>query len=172
MAAGSTYTPIQTQTVSGSTTTGVSFNSISGSYTDLRIVINGGTTVNGYSYLLSFNGDNASGHYSQTALIGNGSAASSSRGSNLNVIYLGWSVPAYADAGSNNILVDVMNYSNTTTYKTVLFRQNNNYSGASGTEADAALFRSTSAISSISLVAGSGYINAGATFTLYGILAA
>jgi len=166
-----TMVALKSYTVSGSSTTSVNFDltTVTGNYTDLRLVINGGITVNGYSYLLSFNGDNNAGHYSQTALIGNGSSATSSRGTNLNVVYLGWSVPAYSDAGSNNFLIDIMNYANTTTYKTFLFRENNNYSGAAGVEADVALWRSTSAITSINLAAGSGYINAGSTFTLYGI---
>jgi hypothetical protein len=61
-----------------------------------------------------------------------------------------------------------MNYSNTTTYKTALTRSNSPY----GTEAAVNLWRNTSAITSITLFIQSSTLNAGTTFTLYGIAAA
>jgi hypothetical protein len=67
---------------------------------------------------------------------------------------------------STNI-IQVMNYSNTTTNKTVLAR-----AGIAGdrTRAIVNLWRSTSAITSI-LIINNGSVNfvAGSTFTLYGI---
>ena len=65
-----------------------------------------------------------------------------------------------------------MNYSNTTTNKTVLAR-GNNASDASypGTEAFVGLWRSTAAINRIDFSSNSKTWNAG-TFTLYGIKAA
>jgi hypothetical protein len=59
-----------------------------------------------------------------------------------------------------------MNYSNTTTYKTIIARG----SGASNeVKAQVNLWRSTSAITSITVYAGGGNFNSGASFTLYGI---
>ncbi len=60
------------------------------------------------------------------------------------------------------------NYSNTTTYKTVLSRCSN---PTGGTLAVAGLWRSTAAITSITLTPTAGNWLSGSTFTLYGIKA-
>jgi hypothetical protein len=66
-----------------------------------------------------------------------------------------------------------MNYSNSTTYKTVLGRSNR---ASSDTAADVGLWRSTSAITRIDLAMGGSFptnnFASGSTFTLYGIAAA
>jgi hypothetical protein len=62
-----------------------------------------------------------------------------------------------------------MNYANTTTYKTVLSRANNS---AAGTEAIVGLWRSSAAITSMTVLSETGNIAIGSTFSLYGILAA
>lgn len=166
MAAGSTYTPIATTTL-GSAASTVDFNSISGSYTDLVLICNTGTT-SGLNYALSLqiNG-NTSSVYSGTRLIGNGSSATSSRYTGSNTIY------GFTQSGSiiSNVIFHFMNYSNTTTYKTVLQRFNR---ADAGTVALVALYPSTSAITSLSLSAelGGTTFLAGSTFTLYGITAA
>jgi hypothetical protein len=65
--------------------------------------------------------------------------------------------------------VHFMNYSNTTTNKTVLGRS----SAASGfVEAAVGLWRNTSAITSITATTGGQSYQTGSTFTLYGIKAA
>ncbi len=64
--------------------------------------------------------------------------------------------------------INVMNYSNTTTYKTILSRSSDLY-----TEASVNLWRNTAAITSIIIGAQGAYtFSAGSTFTLYGIKAA
>jgi hypothetical protein len=63
----------------------------------------------------------------------------------------------------------VMNYSNSTTYKTALAKGG----GADyGTEAYVGLWRNTSAITSITVLSSSGNMATGSTITLYGIKAA
>jgi hypothetical protein len=61
------------------------------------------------------------------------------------------------------------NYSNTTTFKTFLSRTN---VASDRVEALVGLWRSTSAITSITLYCGSNSFVTGSTFTLYGILKA
>ena len=160
MAAGSTYTPIATNTL-GSATSTVTFSSISGSYTDLRLVMSG-TLPAGSDITLNFNGD-SSALYSRTYIVGDGSATGSGRTSNSTTM------PAfYIGATSTySAFADIMNYANTTTFKTVLCR-----SGDTGSyvEANIGLYRSTSAITSITIAGGS--FQAGSTFTLYGIASA
>jgi hypothetical protein len=172
MAAGSTYTPIATTTL-GSNTTTVTLSSIPSTYTDLILVINTGNASGSSSAIRSrINGDTGS-NYSETYLDGNGTNAVSARDTSNTTIPLGWRVSAGSTIDSNFIL-QYMNYSNTTTYKTVLIRTNN---ANQGTDANVALWRSTSAINSLSFVIGgfgasTGDFLAGSTFTLYGISAA
>jgi len=170
MAAGSTYTPIATQTL-GSAQASVTFNSFSG-YTDLVLIMQGKSANSTDDVQLYFNSDTGS-NYSLTTLIGTGSSATSARYSNLsNGFYI--SRPGWTNAGFTTTILNFMNYANSTTYKTVLFRSgaNDNSTGYNGTEAQVALWRSTAAITSFTIKPVSGNINSGSIFTLYGILAA
>jgi len=163
-----TYEPIATTTL-GSAAATVTFSSIPATYTDLVLVSIATTSVGGRDYNLRFNSD-AGSNYSFTVLAGSGSAASSARGTNTG------STGLYIVAGTSTstpgvVISNIMNYSNTTTYKTVIQRGNE-----PGGEvcSGVALWRSTSAISTIAITAstGSGNWNTGSTFTLYGIKSA
>ena len=157
-----TYEPIATNTLS-SATSSVTFSSIPGTYTDLIIV--GSVKLNGSGdYLgLQFNSDTGS-NYSRTRLSGNGSAASSERESNSARINM------YNQSSSNFFanIIHIQNYSNSTTYKTVISR---NDIVDWNTNAQAGLWRNTAAITSITLIGG-GNLASGCAFTLYGIKAA
>lgn len=170
MAAGSTYTPLATTTL-GSAAATYTFSSISGSYTDLVLVIAGTTTSDGASLTVRFNSDSGS-NYSLTQLRGSGSGTQSVRGSNITSLYLGYGCGFSSSQGSNAIM-QIQNYSNTTTYKTALGRVNNpNGSTGAGTEANVGLWRNTAAITSIVVGADAGNLATGMTLTLYGIQAA
>ena len=163
MAAGSTYTPIATTTL-GSATNSVEFTSIAGTYTDLVFVGNFSNTTNTNLYM-RVNGDTSG--YSATQLYGNGSSAGSMRFSNTNT----WVFDPGASGvgtGQADIIVNIMNYANTSVYKTSLARTN-----AAGTVTGAVvgLWRNTAAITSVRLY-GDQNFSAGSTFTLYGIAAA
>jgi hypothetical protein len=163
MAAGSTYTPIATTTVSGTGTSSVSFSSFSG-YTDLILVINGSVGSN-CGLQMKFNSDSGS-NYSFTRITGDGSSASSDRSSNASFMELGY----YLSSAQNMNVIQIMNYSNSTTYKTVLNRASA-ITANIGAQAYVELWRSTSAITSLAVTASGNYSN-GTTFTLYGIAAA
>jgi hypothetical protein len=164
MPAGSTYTPIATTTL-GSAAASVTFSSIAGTYTDLVIVINGAyASSDDGSPGLRFNSDTG-GNYSETLIDGNGSSASSGRDSNATSAILG----SMSATISTNI-INVMNYANTTTYKTSISRGNNT---ANRVRAYAALWRNTAAITSIQIITNATpNFATGSTFTLYGISAA
>lgn len=161
----STYTPIATYTVSGSSTTSYTFSSIPSTYTDLVLITNSGQT-SGQLYF-RINGDTGT-NYSYTTLEGNGTSAISQRLTSKTLIY-----PAYSGETANAInltnILHFQNYSNATTYKTILWRSNDT---GTQTEAGVGLWRSTSAITSILLASSVGNFLAGSTFTLYGIKAA
>lgn len=164
MAAGNTYTPLATQTLS-SAAASVTFSSISGAYTDLVLVVAGQATGAQRNLLLQFNGDTAS-NYSATILYGDGSAAASVRVTSQTSANVG----GIDSTSQSNTIAQIMNYSNATTYKTVLGRGN---SSTNIVAAKVALWRSTSAITSIvAFLAASDTFTTGSTFTLYGIAAA
>lgn len=157
-----TYEPIATTTVSGTSTSTVTFNSFSG-YTDLRLVAQAQVS-DGYC-LLRVNGDSGT-NYSNTRLAGNGTSATSSRsGSDAQ-----WFVNLAGATFNGVSIVDFFNYSNTTTFKTKLSRDAN---AGSAVVQDVSLWRSTAAITSIAFIvpAANNWV-AGSTFTLYGIKAA
>jgi hypothetical protein len=163
MAAGSTYTPIATTTL-GSAASTVTLSSIPSTYTDVILVCAGSASGDGVALRFTFNSDSGA-NYSQTYIEGNGTSASSSRQSSQSYLQLtNW----YISSGSSNSQIHLQNYSNTTTYKTVLARKTNVETAG----ANVGLWRSTSAINSITIVTSSGTISAGSTFTLYGIAAA
>jgi hypothetical protein len=172
MAAGSTYTPIATTTL-GSAQASVSFSSFSG-YTDLYVMCVGqNATQNGWEAYIRFNGDGNS-NYSFTYMGGNGTTASSSRGTSTTFIPTAGLASWTTVANSPGIYsFNVMNYANTTTYKTTIGRSGYASGTYASTDTVVGLWRDTAAITSMSLTVGnSGTFAIGTTFTLYGILAA
>jgi len=168
MAAGNTYVALATNTL-GSAAASVTFSSISGAYTDLVLVIQTGADSSAVAELqVQVNGDTGS-NYSRTRLTGSGSAAASSRASS--VAFMRFTGIAYLPNGNLdcNVLVNFMNYANTTTYKTVLSRLNH---PAAEVNATVNLWSSTSAITSILIYPSTNNFKAGSTFQLFGIAAA
>jgi len=163
MAKTATYALIASNTV-GTATNTLTFSSIPSTYTDLVIVadyINTAAT----NLLGRFNSDTAS-NYSQTYLEGNGTSATSGRGSNTTFLNLGFS---FASGSRTNAIIQIMDYANITTFKTVVNRQNqaSNYLSAT-----ANVWRATpAAISSVTIFTNGGNFDAGSTFKLYGIQA-
>lgn len=156
----STYEKIATTTTSAGNTT-ITLSSIPATYTDLVLIVSGSNSA-ASDLRMRFNGDTGS-NYSSTVMYGDGTSATSFRESNQTSFYgaIGTSI--------SNSIINIMNYSNTTTYKTVITRNNSN---PFFTMAFAELWRSTSAVNSVTCYVTSGSYNAGVTFTLYGIKAA
>ncbi len=153
-----TYEKIEARTL-GSATATVTFSTIPATYTDLVFVFNGGTTSSGPTMRFTVNGDSGA-NYSDTALDGDGSSAVSTRHSGANFMAITNNVGIAGTLGAQTTIMQLQNYSNASTYKTVLFRANNaTSSGFPGVTAAVGLWRNTAALS-------------GSTFTLYGIKAA
>lgn len=165
----STYTPIATTTLA-SATSSYTFTSISGTYTDLVLVaanITNASSTN--SLFLRFNSDSGT-NYSSTFLEGNATTASSSRVSNRTVIDTGYTV-GLSTSNPGQVNFSIMNYSNTTTNKTVISRFVQASGAAPGTSATVSLWRNTAAITSVEVRCDVN-LGIGTTFTLYGIKAA
>jgi hypothetical protein len=160
-----TYEKIATTTL-GSDQATITFSTISGSYTDLVLVENGKVTSGASYSRIRFNSDTGS-NYSGTYLSGNGTAAATERFSNMTFMVVA-SLAAVETNFNHNAIINIQNYSNSTTYKTILARLNN---AAAATDAAVGLWRDTSAITSIEYYLNSGSWATGSTFTLYGIKA-
>ena len=162
----STYEPIATTTL-GSATATVTFSSISGSYTDLVLITQCGSTAGGNLQIRIGNGSVDTGsNYSSTYLYGSGSAASSGRASNNTYLQF----QGMNNNLSGNQIIHLFNYSNTTTFKTAISRSN---AADLATSSWVNLWRSTSAINIMTIAESSGgNLITGSTFTLYGIKAA
>lgn len=162
----STYTPIATTTLSGSTSS-VTLSSIPSTYTDLIVEFVFGI-ASGDDILLRFNGDSGS-NYSSTRLWGDGTSALSNRTTNSSGIFP--RTPAnQSTAITTSWRINVMNYANTTTNKTTIAR----YDLASGfTESDVGLWRNTAAITSLAIFSANNFnFSAGSIITLYGVKSA
>jgi hypothetical protein len=183
MPAGNTYEAIATNTVSGSSTTTVTFSSIPQTYTDLVLVMSvraSAVTFNNMNFMNTTLNSDTSAIYSPTFLYyrntGGGASAISSRGTNENNFNLGGiATNNFGSSIFSTYTINFMNYSNTTTNKTVLARiaTGGDLTAMDDAWAAVGLYRSTSAISTISVSpSSSGNFVAGSTFSLYGIKAA
>jgi len=115
-----TYEPIATQTLASPSAT-VTFSSIPATYTDLVLIAWG--TLSGNEFGLQFNSDTGT-NYGQTALAGNGSTATSTRNTSYNGVGMGGLASRSAPS-----IVNIQNYSNSTTFKTSLVRGEQTRSG-------------------------------------------
>lgn len=160
----STYTPIASQTLA-SASASVTFNNIPQGYTDLVLNLWAKAPSANLGVAMQFNSD-TSASYSYTQFGGNGSVAFSNRESNI----------TYARFGNNTqtdgtpTQANIQNYSNSTTYKSILSRSGSPVGG--GTVGFINLWRNTSPITSLTIFPeGGGNWGAGSTFNLYGIAA-
>lgn len=162
-----TYTPIASITL-GADATSVTFTSIPQTYTDLVLVsqtANTGGAANSLAF--RFNSDTGT-NYSFTRMYGNGSAAASDRESNINYMGLGI-VGNSAITSAGTFINNIMNYANTTTNKTVISRSSD--TASTYVSEYVSLWRSTAAITSITVLLSGNSLRSGSTFNLYGILA-
>jgi len=166
-----TYEPIAAVTANGSASD-YEFTSIPQTYTDLVLVImargaKSATMVLAQCYInFDFNTN-----YSNTLLTGDGSSAFSSKLNNSSGLWFGRLPAATATNGVfGTIIANFQNYSNATTFKTVLSSASNPLGEL---DATTGLWRSTSPITRIGVATyGDGNFVSGSTFTLYGIRAA
>jgi hypothetical protein len=167
-----TYEPIASTTL-GSATATISFTSIPSTYTDLVVVLFTGTTHGDNEVMqLTFNSDTGS-NYSMTRLYGNGSSAVSDRFSSQTYIDAGF----MPQANPGICIINVMSYANTSVNKTCLISAETiNSTNTSANRRivirEVGLWRSTSAITSMTFDFASGNFQSGSTAALYGIKAA
>ena len=165
-----TYEAIASETLisAQSSVTIGSGGTIPQTYTDLVLVYAPLGSTNTVTHSMRVNGDTAS-NYSLTGMRGDGASAISYRASNAT----SWTMyPNDYDNTTvpNVITVNFQNYTNATTFKTILWRAGLS-AGGQGVSAQVGLWRKTpEAITSITLTS-TGNFAIGSTFSLYGIKA-
>ena len=160
----STEVAIATTTL-GSANVNIDFTSIPNTYTDLRIVLTARITSGGNAWM-QFNGDTGA-NYSFTRIYGDGSSAASDRGTGYSRFQL--STGSVSPTIPQLFTVDIFSYAGSTN-KTILVESSQDTNGAGNVTRWVELWRNTSAITSIKLIALSDTFTSGTTATLYGIL--
>jgi hypothetical protein len=161
-----TYENIATTTLS-SAATSITFNSIPGTYTDLRFtLLVTSTSGNSEGVRLNYN-NNSSAIYGQNYESGTGSVATAGSANSDGFIIL------HYDGTSTSIPTfyygDIFNYAGSQ-YKTAVTGSAENKNGSGNTTFNVANFRSTTAITSLKLSTASAVtFSVGTTATLYGI---
>lgn len=165
MPAGATYNSIQKITLNATAYSSVSFTNIPQTYTDLILVANpintGTTAVNIY-----FNND-FTATYSCTRMYGEGANAYSDRFTNTTQSLGGWGTNA--NTNPYLMMINIMNYTNTTNYKNALTNVTEMNAGYVGQVIT--LWRVTSAITTVTFQ-GNANFGTGSTFNLYGVASA
>ena len=160
------YESIATVTVGSGGSATVSFTSIPSTYTHLQIrsFARIPTSNNG---LLTFNSDTGA-NYATHLLYGDGASAAALSFINDNYIYGSRVSTATSTYGAG--VIDILDYANTNKFKTVRLLTGNDNNGSGLIALNSGLWRSTSAITSITYTAQSGGTFAQYTqFALYGI---
>ena len=167
MAITNTYVALDKVTVS-SAVPSVTFTSIPQGYTDL-VVVSSPIVTSATTFAMRFNSDSTS-NYSLVLILGDGSTTSSVRQSSQTELRISYAATSRT-SNTSSIITQIQSYSNSTTYKPVLSRDN---AASEGTGLIEGVWRATPAgITSVTIlpVSGGTIINTGSTFSLYGIAA-
>lgn len=172
----SSFESIASATGTGSNTS-ITFSSIPSTYTSLQIRVlarntNGSTDASISQFTL--NGDTTAANYAWHELRGDGTTASASGASGA-IPYYGMVVRNGATAGIMGVsVIDIHNYASTSQNKTVRSFSGNDRNGAGIVGLWSGLYISTSAVSSLTLYAGTTattttYFTTDTVIALYGI---
>ena len=164
----STYTLISSNVLASSAAS-VTFSAIPSTYTDL-VVRWSGRGDGAASYYITFNGTGGTS-YSHTRITGSGSAASSGQASNAAFIQYVASLEdsSYTANTFDSNEIYVAGYATSNNKPTGGGGTMENNATSSFMNATAGLFRSASAITSLTIAAQSGNLVSGSSFYLYGI---
>jgi hypothetical protein len=167
-----TYVALDKVIVTGSDVATVQFTSIPQGYTDLVIVSSALTSIDGRDLRMRFNSDVGT-NYSYTFMSGY-TSGTSNRGSNVGYIQIGNFIGT-STVDPALVITQIHNYSNPSIHKASITSHNqfqtNVNTAYTETMVQANLWRSNSAITSITMSLSNGNYSVNSTFSLYGILA-
>lgn len=168
-ASPSSFESIATVTVSGTSTTTITFSSIPSTYKSIQIRgIYRKLLTGGFGPNFQFNNDTA-GNYTNHYL--NGSSSATASNSTGDSYFDGPPGPSASQAASifGAIIVDIIDYSTTSKYKTIRSIGGVNNDGPGNIRLNSSLWLSTNAISTITITNGTDVFEAGTTYALYGV---
>lgn len=159
-----------------STVSSVTFSDIPSNYTHLQIrgISRASTSAERNNmFYLTYNGDTAA-NYSWHALLGNGTSPFAEGAASASIPRTGMSTGATALAGNMGpVIIDILDYSNTSKFKTIKALTGFDNNGAGEIYFNSTNWRSTSAVTSITLTPfqgnGASSFVANTHFALYGI---
>lgn len=160
----SAWTALANYTVSGSSTTSVTFSSIVGTYADLVLVVAGSNSTTTYLGL-RLNSDTGFNYY-YNWIAGDGGSASSSQNSTNGIYFLSNGPQIGTTQGVYRF--ELFDYAATNKHKNVFLRGNR---ADLGVDSHVYRWNQTSAITTIQAVVLGGNLVAGTTFSLYGVSA-
>jgi hypothetical protein len=159
--ATNSYESIQTVTLTGSQSS-IDFTSIPSTYKHLQIRMSYRSSLSDNSHI-RFNGDTGS-NYAWHELFGTGSSAGAGAGASATFGKVG-----YAEVNPGVAVIDILDYQNTSKYKTVRSLNGSDNNGSGYILLRSSLWQSTTAISSINIFPASGTLSQYSSFALYGI---
>ena len=159
------YESIATTTVGGAGSSTITFSSIPATYAHLQLRATF-FAASGANLITRFNSDTAA-NYAAHDLYGSGAAAAASATTSTANPYSGYT------AGSTNpgvMITDILNYSNTTTYKTSRTLTGSDANGSGYIFMRSQLWMNTAAINTLTVtISGGANFTQYSSFALYGI---
>jgi hypothetical protein len=155
----SAITALANITLANSTTTTVTFSSISGSYRDL-IIVWSGTTQSTFGNRFYMNNDQSNANYFNVAGWGSGSSVFGTNVQNPQI-----SPDIQSTTTQNQSLIHIMDYAQTDKHKTILSRAD---VPNSGVVMQVTRWTNTAAVTSV-VVNNAAVWNSGTTISLYGV---
>lgn len=162
-----TYEPIATTTLSSPAST-IVFSSIPSTYTDLKIIISALSSSSASVYL-RFNSDTTFGNYGTQVMYGDGAVyAATGFTNNSQSFVAGWTVGSSSTLPTYGV-ADIFSYASSR-YKTVLAKGFLDQNGGGESVVSVNVWRSTSAINTVTVTGG--LFDTNTTATIFGITAA
>jgi hypothetical protein len=161
----SSFYNIATSTPSSGTTS-ITLSSIPSTYKSLQLRINGMLQTTSSSWNIQLNGDTGS-HYAFHALDGDGSTAAARGVTGTDGYYLLYKDGMNAGSYPTTAIIDIIDYSSTSKYKTVRGISGQDRNGSGSIELGSSLWLNTAAINSITV----NTVNSatGTSIALYGV---
>jgi hypothetical protein len=160
-------------TTLGSAQSSITFSSIPQDYTHLQIrgIARSTRTEVNSGINITMNSDTGS-NYPYHAVYGSGSSAASYSGASQTAMYSGGILAASSTASCfSPIVIDILDYNNTNKFKTIRILSGSDQNSASFSEVGlvSGNYRSTTAVSSLTLTAAVNNLAQYSSFALYGI---
>ena len=164
------YDALSTVTPSGSVGT-ITFAGIPQGYKHLQIrqTMRTDYAATDIGWTFRFNGDSGS-NYSTHSLYGNGATVYATSATNTNYMNVGFGNGASVASNIMGVsIVDVLDYANSSKYKTTRALSGNDRNGAGLVAFMSGSWRNTEPVNSITILAGAGNFTTTSQFTLYGV---